>query len=261
MTHLSYRKTGDGPPIVLLHAMPLDATMFDAVRKHLDSVLTFDAPGFGTSPPAEDVDRAFGASSPSLDTYAKAVIADLAELGIERCVIGGLSMGGAVAMSIVQHAPALVEGLVLMDTNIGSDTEEARRKRLEAAEKADGGDISSVAPMAETMTSDVTKVDRPDVYADIKSRLAAVRPEALAWIQRAMAARPDRRHLISSVDAPLLLIRGEDDASCTAEMMEDLAHRYPGSASVATIAGAGHFTALETPGELARLLAEFSSPQ
>lgn len=259
MTHLSYRSTGEGTPLVLLHAMPLDSTMFDTVREHAGPVLTFDAPGFGESPSAEEIDAKLGISDPSLDTYARAVIADLAELGIDRCIIGGLSMGGAVAMAILQRAPELVAGLVLMDTNIGADAEEARQKRLQAAEKADGGDISSVLPMADTMTSEVTKTDRTEVYEDVKRRLSEVRPESLAWIQRAMAARPDRRHLIDRLDAPLLLIRGEDDASCTAEMMEELAGRYPGSATIATIKGAGHFTALETPVELASLLAEFSS--
>ena len=261
MTYLSYRSTGEGPPIVLFHAMPLDSTMFDSVREHLDSVLTFNAPGFGASPPTDEIDRSLDASAPSLDTYARAVIADLAELGIERCIIGGLSMGGAVAMAILERAPDLVAGLALMDTNIGADAPEARQKRLEAAEKADGGDYSSVLPMADTMTSDVTKTDRPESYEDIQRRLEEVRPESLAWIQRAMAARPDRRHLIDGLEVPLLLIRGEDDSSCTAEMMEDLADRYPGSVTVATIAGAGHFTALETPGELSSLLSEFSSLQ
>ncbi|WP_182354469.1 alpha/beta fold hydrolase [Flaviflexus huanghaiensis] len=258
MTYLSYRQTGEGTPLVLLHAMPLDSTMFDNVRQHIDSVMTFDAPGFGQSPPAREVDDALGAAIPSLDTYARAVIADLRSLGVEQCQLGGLSMGGAVAMSIYQQAPELVAGLVLMDTNIGADTEEARQKRLAAAEKADRGDVSTVLPMADAMTSAVTKERRPEVYEDITRRLREVRPPSLAWIQRAMAARPDRRHLIDTLDVPLLLIRGEDDASCTADMMDDLAQRYPGTAGRETIRGAGHFTALEKPEELGRLLVEFT---
>lgn len=260
MTHLSVRSTGSGEPLLLLHAMPLDSTMFDSVRQGLGHVMTVDAPGFGESPPASVIDAALGAESPSLDTYARAVIADLRELGIDRCAIGGLSMGGAVAMSILDQAPELVSALVLMDTNIGADTDEARAKRLEAAEKADRGDATTVLPMADTMTSPVTRERRPEVYDDIARRLRQVRPDSLAWMQRAMAARPDRRHLIDTLDIPLLLIRGEDDALCTEHMMADLAQRYPGTATVETIAGAGHFTALETPDELRRLLADVTRP-
>lgn len=258
MTYLSYRQSGSGTPLLLLHAMPLDSTMFDGVRTYVDSVLTVDGPGFGQSPPAREIDDAFGVAHPSLDTYARAVVADLAELGIDRCLIGGLSMGGAVAMSILQQAPELVAGLVLMDTNIGADTEEARQKRLSAAEKADTGDATTVLAMADTMTSEVTQEERPEVYDDLFRRLKAVNPESLAWIQRAMAGRPDRRHLIESLHVPLMLIRGEDDASCTAGMMDDLAARYPGSAVSATIPRAGHYTALETPSELGSLLGEFT---
>lgn len=259
MTYLSYRMTGSGTPLLLLHAMPLDSTMYDEVRGHLDTVLTVDAPGFGKSPSGSEIDSKFGATAPSLDTLAEAVIADLEEMGIDRVFLGGLSMGGAVAVSILEKAPDLVAGLVLMDTNIGADAPEAREKRLEAANKADDGDVSSVYVMADTMTSPVTKEARPEVYADISRRLHEVQGPSLAWMQRAMAARPDRRHLIDTLDIPLLLIRGEDDASCTAEMMEGLAGRYQGSATVATITSAGHFTALETPGELAGLLSEFVS--
>ncbi|MBM9433474.1 alpha/beta fold hydrolase [Flaviflexus equikiangi] len=254
MTYLSYRQTGTGNPLLLLHAMPLDSTMFDRLRTHLGAVLTVDAPGFGQSPPASIIDDALGAEQPSLDTYAAAVISDLRELGIDRCTIGGLSMGGAVAMSILEQAPSLVAGLILMDTNIGADTEAARQKRLDAAIRADSGDTSTVLGMAETMTSRETRQDRADVYEDVKRRLAEVRPDSLAWIQRAMAGRPDRRPLIDSFDGPLTLIRGLEDAACTADMMSDLANRYRGAASVHTIPGAGHFTALEKPRELADLL-------
>ena len=261
MTHLSYRRTGDGLPILLLHAMPLDSTMFDTVRDRLDSALTVDCPGFGASPPAADIDRAFGADSPSLDTVAQAVIEDLAELGIDQCILAGLSMGGAIAMAILERAPHIAAGVILMDTNIGADTEDARATRLTAAEKADQGDASSVMVMAETMTSEKTKRDRPAVLRDLTDRLSRVEPSSLAWAQRAMAARPDRRSLIETLEVPLLLARGDADPSCTADMMAGLAQRYPGSASVETIAGAGHFTALETPDDLASLLAQFSRSQ
>lgn len=256
MTYLSYQRTGPAGacPLLLLHALPLDSSMWDRVRAELADVdvLTVDAPGFGSSPSGAEIDQAFGADSPSLDTYARAIVADLEEMGIKRIVAAGLSMGGPVAMALADIAPEKIAALALLDTNIGADSNEARENRLKAAKKADGGDISSVLAMADTMTAQKTKDDRRQVYCKLKDRLACVKADSLAWIQRAMAARPDRRDQLSG---PVLLVRGEEDASCSAEMMADLSERT--GAEVRTIPNAGHFTALETPKRLARYLREF----
>lgn len=254
--YLTYSRTGpiSDHPLVLLHALPLDKSMFDDLDLGRD-VIAFSAPGFDGSSSGEAVQEAFGYENPSLDAYAEAVLADLDELGVEIFDIGGLSMGGPVAAAIIEKAPNRVQAVILMDTNLGQDAPEAAEKRLEAAEAADGGDISSVAPMKDTMTAEKTKTDRPEVYEDLAARLEAVPPAGLAWIQRGMAARPDRRQVIANIDR-LLLVRGDEDASCSAEMMEQLAQINP-QARLVTIADAGHFTALETPEELSAIISDF----
>lgn len=253
---LTYHRTGPGGscPLLLLHALPLDSSMWNRVVAQLEDidVLTVDAPGFGSSPTGAEIDEEFGADAPSLDTYARAIARDLEDMGIERVIVGGLSMGGPVAVALSRLAPDKVAGLALMDTNIAADSDEARQNRRAAITKADSGDISSVLSMADTMTAQKTKDDRRKVYCGLKDQLAQVNAASLAWIQRAMANREDQR---DAVKVPVLLVRGEEDASCTEEMMEDLAQRY--GAEVHTIPGAGHFTAVETPKSLARLLREF----
>lgn len=260
MTYLSYTWTGDpdATPWVLLHAMPFDSTMFDTVRHVLPAVITFDAPGFGSSISGAELDDLLGADSPSLDTYAQAVAHDLEELGVTKYHVGGVSMGGAVSVALLEYYPGY-EGLALMDTNIGADTDEARQKRLDAALKADDGDASSVLPMSDTMTSKATQTERPEVYEDIKARLRAVKPESLAWMQRAMAARPDRTGSVSKHETKLLLVRGAEDPTFTDDMVAALAKEYPATAVTKAIAGAGHFTPLETPEELGQILSSFHS--
>ena len=52
----------EGLPLVLLHAFPVDSRMWDGVIAHLVDlpVITLDAPGFGDSPPPDDVAVALG---------------------------------------------------------------------------------------------------------------------------------------------------------------------------------------------------------
>lgn len=251
---LTYHRTGPSGscPLLLLHALPLDSSMWDRVVAQLEDidVITVDAPGFGSSPSGAEIDEEFGADKPSLETYAAAIRRDLADLGVDQVVVGGLSMGGPVAVALSRIFN--VAGLALMDTNIGADSDEARENRLAVAAKADSGDISSVLSMADTMTAQKTKDERRKVYCALKDQLAQVNASSLAWIQRAMANRPDQR---DAVEGPVLLVRGEEDASCSEDMMAELASRY--YAEVHTIPAAGHFTALETPKRLACLLREF----
>src|ERR1700694_2960460 len=91
---LAYDECGTGLPVVLLHGFPHDRTLWkpqlgafvDACR-----CIAPDLRGFGNS---------LVESPYSMEQYADDVIALLDKLGIDRAVIGGLSMGGYVAFAI-----------------------------------------------------------------------------------------------------------------------------------------------------------------
>src|SRR4051812_122072 len=88
---IGYDEAGSGPPLVLLHAFPLDRTMWRPQLAGLAAaarVLAVDFPGFGESSPG-----AF-----TIDSAADRVAEFLAALGIPRAVVAGLSMGGYVAL-------------------------------------------------------------------------------------------------------------------------------------------------------------------
>src|SRR5215204_6920955 len=110
---MSYRELGEGPgdPVVLLHAFPLNGRMFEPQMEVLSEehrVVAPDYPGFGRSPrtPAQ----------PDVRYYAEAVRRLLDRLGIERVVLGGVSMGGYVAFGCLRLFTEKVSGLILADT-------------------------------------------------------------------------------------------------------------------------------------------------
>ena len=97
---LAYRESGSGPPVVLLHAFPLSAAMWEHQYGPLGGVsrlITPDLPGFGRSPAAE--------REPSVDLMADEVKGLLAQLGLDAVVLGGLSMGGYVTMAFLRRHP------------------------------------------------------------------------------------------------------------------------------------------------------------
>lgn len=246
---LNHQESGSGRPVVLLHAFPLNARMWDAVRDKLPAghrVITPDLRGFGGS--------ALGTDEPTLAASAADVL-DLADaLGLDRFVLGGLSMGGYVAMRLLAAAPERVEGLILADTKAAADSPAAQANRERIASAVENRD-------REVLHRDVLPtLIAPDasfaVRDRVRSLLDAAPPAAVAWAQRAMAARPDSLEVLRTVAAPALVLRGSQDGLSTAEDAAAMAAAIPGSRSV-EIAGSGHLTAIERPVEFAAAVGDF----
>jgi pimeloyl-ACP methyl ester carboxylesterase len=102
----------DASPIVLIHGTSSSLHAFAGWADALAAqrrVVTFDLPGFGLTGPAADGDYAIG-------TTVRFVIALLDKLGIERCVLGGNSLGGAVSWMTALQVPSRVDKLILVDS-------------------------------------------------------------------------------------------------------------------------------------------------
>src|SRR5215472_10588556 len=100
--------TGDGAPLLLLHAFPLDASQWDHQVAALSGryrCLRPDYWGCGASPPPP--------GEPSLDSFAAAVLRTLDERGIDRFHVAGSSMGGYVAFGLLRQAAHRVLSLTL----------------------------------------------------------------------------------------------------------------------------------------------------
>jgi pimeloyl-ACP methyl ester carboxylesterase len=102
----------DDSPIVLIHGTSSSLHAFAGWAGTLAGqrrVITFDLPGFGLTGPSADGDY-------SIDATVRFVIALLDKLGIERCVLGGNSLGGAVSWMTAVLAPTRVDKLILVDS-------------------------------------------------------------------------------------------------------------------------------------------------
>lgn len=243
-------------PLVLLHAFPLDALMWEDVVMRLSDVpiVTLDAPGFGDSPPFEQVATSVGAvDEPSLETYASAVVAALRSVEVDRAVVAGLSMGGYVALALGELEPGLLAGIGLLDTKAAADDDAARANRLRVAAAAEEQGAAAVAPLVNALLGETTRAERPDLVAEVEGLLAAAPPAGIAWGQRAMAARPDRLDVLRGLDVPGLVLRGAEDVLSTQENAEAMAHAIA-DCELVVVPAAGHLTAMEDPATVADAL-------
>ncbi|MCD0451357.1 alpha/beta hydrolase [Actinocorallia sp. API 0066] len=249
------RDVGRGTPLVLLHAFPLSSSMWLPQREALAGrfrVITPDLRGFGGS--------VLGDVEPSVETMADDVAALLKSKNIPRAVIGGLSMGGYVAMALCRRHPDRVRGLVLADTKMTADTDAARANRLRMADRL--GRDRDVRPLLTDvlphLVGPTTMRQRALVYGRIRGLVQATPPAAAAWAQRAMAARPDSTDTLKAVKAPTLVIVGDEDGVTTEADARAMTEVLP-NAELHVIPRAGHLTSIEQPDLFNQSVADFVS--
>ncbi|MDT7538503.1 MAG: hypothetical protein QOI82_2088 [Actinomycetota bacterium] len=240
---LAYREAGSGRPLVLLHAFPLSSTMWLEQRDGLASqcrVITPDQRGFGGS--------ALGDDPPSLDAAADDVAELLDRLDLDRVVLGGLSMGGYVAMALLRRHPERVDALVLADTRASADAEAGRanRERIAAAVESDESSTVLVDDVLPPLLGSTTTATRPLVSGRVRGLVQTAPPAAVAWAQRAMAARPDSFDTLRAFDRRTLVVVGAEDVLTPPADAEAMVAALPRGRLV-VIPEAGHLTAVETP--------------
>lgn len=222
---------------LLLHAFPFDGSMWDAVSLRLraagHTVIAPDLRGFGSAPLGDD--------SPDLER----MVDDVVPLLDGPAMIVGCSMGGYVALGIARRRADLVQALALVDTKATADAEAARTHRARVAELAEGGGDWS-AGMVEGLLGETTRRTRPDLVSGVEAVLAAAPRETVAWAQRAMAGRREALGVLRDLEAPVLVVVGDQD-TMSPMPEQDLIVEACAHVRLVTIADCGHLTPIEAP--------------
>lgn len=251
---VAYTDDGEGPPAVLLHAFPLNGSMWRPQVAALGDrwrLVCPDLPGFGrsTQTPAQ----------PDVSYYAERIRDLIDRLGLETVVLGGLSMGGYVAFECLRRFPERVSALILANTRADPDAEEARQSRYEAARRVSEEGVGVLAEMQmERLLGATTRERRPEVVERVRAMILESTPNGVVAALGAMRDRPDSTPLLREIRVPTLVLGGEEDTISTPEVMAAMAEGIPG-ARHETIAGAGHLSNLEAPGEFVAAVESFLS--
>lgn len=250
---MAYDVEGSGPPVVLLHGYPFNRSMWSEQVEALQAshrVITPDLRGLGET-------EATAETAATMNEMAEDLAALLDELKINRVTLGGLSMGGYVALAFVRRFPLRVRALVLADTRPQPDTEEGKRAREEQARKVLAEGTASIADVIlKKALAPATLAERPEVVARVREMIAAANPLGAAAALRGMALRSDQTHFLASILAPTLVIVGSED-ELTPPADAELMRREIRGSRLEIIEGAAHVSNLERPAEFNRALTEF----
>ncbi len=178
-------------------------------------------------------------------------------LEIPRANIGGLSMGGYVALAFYRLFPLRVLSLILADTRAQADTEEAKQSRAQQAARvvAEGmaGIVDALLPK---LLAPETVGKRPEVVKRIRDMMLRTRREGAAAALLGMAARDDQTQILSQIISPALIIVGSEDAITPLQDAEKM-HQEIGGSRLEIIENAGHVSNIEQPEQFNKVLLKF----
>jgi pimeloyl-ACP methyl ester carboxylesterase len=239
---IDYEVSGRGPAVLLSHGYSATRRMWDDQHRALDDryrVISWSMRGHGeTESPADPA--AYSADQTVADMRAL-----LGHVGVERAVIGGLSLGGYVSLAFYVAHPEMVRALVICDSGPGYRNADARRQWNERAQER--------AVALETRGLDALGRSR-EVRESASLHRSA---QGLAHAARGLLAQEGSRVIdgLGAIDVPTLIIVGDKDQPFIAPC-EYMAKKISG-ARLEVIRDAGHSSNLDQPEAFNRVLRDF----
>jgi 3-oxoadipate enol-lactonase len=208
--------------------------------------LTYDAPGFGLSPAGSGLGK----------TPADDLRSLMDELGIDRAVLVGHSMGGLAVSGVAQRWPERVRALVMSDTPFGFQTEALQRWAAEMLVK-----IATGFQVLDHLFAPGFAERKPELHhlyeAICRTKLPAPPPKNPPDYSAAYIGMRDTPPVdYSGFPVPTLFIAGGEDELTLPWLLEATAQAV-GGARLEVIAGAGHSPFYERTEVYNRVLAEF----
>ena len=248
---IGYDDIGAGAPIMLLHAFPLDRTMWTPQTSALSGgrrCLAMDVRGFGEST---------GVGPFSVDRYADDVVAVLDAAAVGRTVVVGISMGGYVALALWRRHANRVRALVLADTRAGADSPETRERRRELIDLARREGSGAVAERQLVgLLGKTTRERRSEIVESVRTIAVRGSVDGIVGVLEALLARPDSTSTLSTITVPTLFIAGDEDVLTPTKEQRAMQALVPNS-RLEVIMHAGHLSSAERPAAFNAVLNEF----
>ncbi len=243
-----YRTRRGRSPLVLLHGLGCDASMWDAVVAALPTDLGLVVPelrGHGES--------TLGWRQPSVDLLADDVVRILRQKRIDSPAIAGLSMGGYAALGIAAAHPGFARAFAFVSTTAAPDDEAGKQRRA-----------AGIAMIRREGWRAYADALIPSLLNDNRPQFAAHREHLLKMFERsgdsglpptlmALAGRPDRRPMLLSIHVPVIVVVGAVDALVPPDRARAMATGISGS-RLHVLDDVAHMSALESPQKVAGLL-------
>jgi 3-oxoadipate enol-lactonase len=247
-----YTDAGRGPSVVLLHPFPSCHEFWLPVAEKLSHryhVVLPDLRGMGQS--------GVGSSVVTMNSHAQDIAAICREIGVEKAVFIGCSIGGYILFECWRVMREQFRGMVLCNTKASADSEEARANRVKSI-----SDVHNQGPspfcdkMAKICMGESTQRNRPDIFTAARNTMRMSSVKGLVANLECLGARMDSIPTLKTIQVPTLILAGNEDVLTNPDGAKAMQNGIAKS-QLKTVHQTGHYTPFENPEETAHLLRQF----
>ena len=257
-TRWVYYEGGDGPTIVLLHGFADSKEVWLETAAQLTAhfhLIIPDLPGWGESSRVAGADYSVDAQAARLDAFVRT-------LGLQRFVLVGHSLGGAIAGVYAAGHPEHVAELALVDAFGLKYRQNAFARQALAGHDPFVFDDHAGFARATALALD-KPLDLPGRFIDV---LIAQNRRDRAFIQQnfAQLSRPSQylavQHRLDQLSMPVLGLWCRDDRIIDISALDSLRNGLTAASAISTstLTGCNHMPMLEKPAETAQILTGFA---
>ncbi len=252
MTALHVETLGQGQDLVLLHGWAMHSGIWGSVRDMLAQrfrLHLIDLPGHGLSPSSEPG---------TLDHWVE-IIADILP---ERCMLGGWSLGGQIAMELALREPHRIEKLLLIATTPCF----AKRADWECGMEhkllqlfLENLQVNYTTTINRFLTLQMSgDRDAGRLLSQLRKTFFQRAEPDPAALQKGLAVLQysDLRNRITAIEQPVLIVHGENDV-ITHPAAADWMHRQLPQSRYVKFAHCGHAPFLSFPEQFVAHLDDF----
>lgn len=182
------------------------------------------------------------------DTWEGAARWVLDQMPTEKFALAGLSLGGMLAVEIMQIAARRVTKLALLDTGMRSQNETERAIRRARIRLAEEGHFELVLGMQMTRFIPAYRLPDKPLVDEVMTMCGEIGAEIYKRQEELAAIRVDRRPDLPRIACPTIVVCGRDDAATPLFLSEEIAEAIPAAALV-VVEQCGHLVTLERPEE------------
>ncbi|MBI1222825.1 MAG: alpha/beta fold hydrolase [Bacteroidetes bacterium] len=201
MLHFSDR--GNGHTLVMLHGFCEDHRIWESfIAQFPDSlrIICMDLPGFGKSQNGQE----------DLNSWAQYCLDTLKSAGFDKFSLCGHSLGGYVALAMLNKAPERILHYISFHSTAEPDSMERAQNRLRQVRFLQN---YGVDPYVRQLVPGLFRPGTDEVIIQYALNIASEQnAECLASALRSMLQRPDRNKLLKSISCPVMYISGVHDA-------------------------------------------------
>jgi len=240
---MAFDDSGSGPAVVLIHGFPLNRQMWQPQVAALTAagyrVITPDLRGFGESAASGDCC--------AMADYADDIAALLDHLQVRNAVVGGMSMGGYVLLSMLQRHPHKVRAAAFIVTRADADDEAGKARRTGLIEEVRNGRAVVVPEIFSGLVfAPATQEEQPELTVRVRTMMESSSPLGMMAALAAIRDRESFMDRLSTMSQPAWVVGAEQDQAIPPAKAVEIAERWPNS-HFQLIANAGHMVNMEQP--------------